>query len=60
MKSMKTTGDTMSGKKYLGSVWETLQGVDGRVRLTKMYAYLVSGERRYALTEEAALAAVAS
>lgn len=42
---------------YLGPCWETFQKADGTVALTKLYAYRTH-ERRYALTEEDARAAV--
>jgi hypothetical protein len=47
------------GTKYLGTCWETMQDATGKVALTKLHLYWISGERRFALTEEAARAAVA-
>ncbi len=52
-------GDCVSGKRYLGPCFERVQMRDGTHQVVKVFAYWVSGERRFALTEEAALAAVA-
>jgi hypothetical protein len=48
----------MSGTKYLGSCFERCQMKDGSFQVLKLFVYWVSGERRLALTEEAARAAV--
>ena len=50
----------VSGKRYVGPCWELMRMADGTYRVTKLYIYWVSGERRYALTEAQALAAVAT
>lgn len=46
--------------KYLGPVWEMLEKADGTKELTKLHAFWIRGERRFALTEQAARDAVAS
>ena len=50
----------VSGKRYVGTCWELMRMADGTYRIAKLYIYWVSGERRYALTEAQALAAMAA
>ncbi len=40
--------------KYLGTCWEDFQFADGSIRLTKLHVYWIRGDRRFALTEQAA------
>jgi hypothetical protein len=46
------------GTKYLGACWERFQNADGSIELKRLHVYWVKGESRFALTEEAARAAV--
>jgi len=43
---------------YLGPCWERFTEAGGAITLKKLFAYRVSRERRFALTEQEARAAV--
>lgn len=45
--------------KYLGTCWERMQMADGTFAVMRLHLYWIRGERRFALTEEDARAAVA-
>lgn len=47
---------TLSGAIYLGPCFESFEAADGSKSVQKLYAYMVRGERRFALSEEAARA----
>jgi hypothetical protein len=59
MKTQETKGRTTMTTKtnydtcYLGSCWEPFQ-TNGDIKLTKLYAYRINRETRFALTEEEA------
>ncbi len=40
--------------RYLGRVFDSMTLPDGSVEYMWLYAYILKGERRFALTEEAA------